>query len=417
MRIITTLFVFIFAASLTILGTESATNIRHPVILVPGDGGSQIEAKLNKSNVVHYLCQKTSSDFFSLWLNLELLVPLVIDCFVDNMRLEYNNVTRLTRNSPGVETRVPGFGNSSTVEWLDPSEASPGAYFHNIAEMFVAKLGYRRGVDLHGIPYDFRKAPNEQKALFSSMRELIENTTRANGRPAVLLTHSMGGPLTLTFLRQQSQRWKDQNVRALVTLAAPWGGAVKALKAFAVGDNLGSFVLSEGTLRDEQRTNPSLSWLLPSPLFWKQNETLVFTPTRNFTMAELPDFFDAISWPTGWEMRKDVEKYVMDHSAPGVELHCLHGYGVHTIDALYYTKNSFPDGYPGFVMGDGDGTVNKRSLEGCLYWSPKFRNSRKMNSGYPVYHQVFPNLDHMDSLRHGQIVEYLRQLFSQKINA
>ncbi|KAF4525963.1 hypothetical protein B566_EDAN000754 [Ephemera danica] len=373
MRIIATLFVFISAASLTILGTDSATNVRHPVILVPGDGGSQIEAKLNKTSVVHYLCQKTSSDFFSLWLNLELLVPLVIDCFVDNMRLEYDNVTRLTRNSPGVETRVPGFGNSSTVEWLDPSEASPGAYFHNIAEMFVTKLGYR----------------HEQQALFSSMRELIENTTRANGRPAVLLTHSMGGPLTLTFLRQQSQRWKDKNVRALVTLAAPWGGA---------------------------RTNPSLSWLLPSPLFWKQNETLVFTPTRNFTMAELPEFFDAISWPVGWEMRKDVEKYVMDHSAPGVELHCLHGYGVRTIDALSYTKNSFPDGYPGFVMGDGDGTVNKRSLEGCLYWSPKFRNRRNMNSGYPVYHQVFPNLDHMDSLRHGQIVEYLRQLFSQKIN-
>jgi lysophospholipase-3 len=76
------------------------------------------------------------------------------------MRLEYDNVTRQTYNSPGVETRVPGFGNSSTVEWLDPSEASPGAYFHNIAEMMVNKLGYRRGIDLHGAPYDFRKAPS-----------------------------------------------------------------------------------------------------------------------------------------------------------------------------------------------------------------------------------------------------------------
>lgn len=50
--------------------------------LVPGDGGSQLEARLNKTTAVHYLCQKTTKDFFSLWLNMELLVPVVIDCWV-----------------------------------------------------------------------------------------------------------------------------------------------------------------------------------------------------------------------------------------------------------------------------------------------------------------------------------------------
>lgn len=50
--------------------------------IVPGDGGSQVEAKINKTSVVHYICQKISDDYFSLWLNMELLVPYVIDCFV-----------------------------------------------------------------------------------------------------------------------------------------------------------------------------------------------------------------------------------------------------------------------------------------------------------------------------------------------
>lgn len=54
----------------------------HSFFLVPGDGGSQLDAKLSKSQVVHYVCEKNSNDYFNIWLNLELLVPIVIDCWV-----------------------------------------------------------------------------------------------------------------------------------------------------------------------------------------------------------------------------------------------------------------------------------------------------------------------------------------------
>ena len=54
---------------------------------MPGDGGSQFQAKLNKTTVVHYFCEKTSDGWFDLWLNMELMAPYVLDCFVDNMKL------------------------------------------------------------------------------------------------------------------------------------------------------------------------------------------------------------------------------------------------------------------------------------------------------------------------------------------
>lgn len=136
-------------------------------ILVPGDGGSQIDAKLDKPSVVHYICQKKTDDYFNVWLNLELLVPLVIDCWIDNVRLYYDNVTRTTTNSPGVTTKIPGWGSSETVEWLDPSHASSGAYFKDIGNALLS-LGYERNFSIRGAPYDFRKAPS--KFTFLSLK-------------------------------------------------------------------------------------------------------------------------------------------------------------------------------------------------------------------------------------------------------
>lgn len=126
---------------------------------VPGDGGSQLEASLEKSDVPHYFCDK-STEYFSLWLNLELLVPFVIDCWVDNMKLVYDNVTRTTRNNDGVRIQIPGFGNTSSVEYVDSSRLPISGYFNVMADQLV-KMGYRRGVDLCGAPYDFRKAPSK----------------------------------------------------------------------------------------------------------------------------------------------------------------------------------------------------------------------------------------------------------------
>uniref|UniRef100_A0A0C9RIY1 PLA2G15_1 protein n=1 Tax=Fopius arisanus TaxID=64838 RepID=A0A0C9RIY1_9HYME len=138
-------------------------NKRSPVVLVPGDGGSQVEAKLNKSSVVHYLCEKTSTEYFNIWLNLELLVPIIIDCFIDNMKLTYDNTTRTTSNTPGVDINIPGWGDPFMVEWLDPSKASPGGYFKDVGNMLVSDLGYVRNLSLRGAPYDFRKAPSNDQ--------------------------------------------------------------------------------------------------------------------------------------------------------------------------------------------------------------------------------------------------------------
>lgn len=84
---------------------------------------------------------------------------LSVCCF---LKLIYDNITRTTQNMPGVTIRIPGFGRSEVVEWLDPSitQSLAGAYFKDIANALVAK-GYARNITLRGAPFDFRKAPSK----------------------------------------------------------------------------------------------------------------------------------------------------------------------------------------------------------------------------------------------------------------
>ncbi|XP_078048857.1 lysosomal phospholipase A and acyltransferase [Augochlora pura] len=374
-----------------------------PIIFVPGDGGSQIEAKLNKTSAVHYFCEKTSNYYFNIWLNLELLVPVAIDCWIDNMKLVYNNVTRTTKNTDGVDIRVPGWGDPFSVEYLDPTKASPGAYFKDIGNILVNELGYVRNQSVRGAPYDFRKGPNENEEFFTKLKDLVIQTYNENQQtPVTLLAHSMGGPMTLIFLQRQSQAWKDKYISSLITLSAAWGGSVKALKVFAVGDDLGAYLLRQSTLKDQQITSPSLGWLLPSKIFWKDTEVLVESHEKNYTLSTLKDYLTDINVPNGWEFRKDNEKYQLNFAPPGVELYCLYGTGIDTVQKLFYKPGISIQGTPQLLPGDGDGTVNLRSLEACKQWQGKQKQK--------IYIQGFPGVDHSGILKNVKVLNYIKTI-------
>uniref|UniRef100_T1J256 Group XV phospholipase A2 n=1 Tax=Strigamia maritima TaxID=126957 RepID=T1J256_STRMM len=369
---------------------------------VPGDGGSQLEAKLNKPSVVHYICKQKTDYFFTLWLSVSSLVPYALDCWIDNARLVYNNVTRTTTSPPGVDIQIPGFGNTSTVEALDPFYPTISGYFKNIADALAAQ-GYTRNVNIRAAPYDFRKAPNELKDYLVKVTALIEDTYTLNGNmPVILVAHSMGSPLMLYLLNKKDQSWKDKYIRAFVTLAGVWAGAVKAMRVFASGDNLGFFVLNALKLRTEQRTSPSLAFLLPSDRYWGSDEILISTDVRNYTIRDLDVFFKSLDYMNGYEMWKDTKDLIYKLNPPGVEVHCLHGVDVDTEERAVYTSGTYPDGSPSFIFGNGDGTVNYRSLSACLSWQGK--------QTQPVYHSTYSQVDHMQILWHVPVINYILKI-------
>jgi hypothetical protein len=46
------------------------------------------------------------------------------------------------------------------------------------------------------------------------------------------------GPFALYWLHQQTAEFKTKYIRSMVNIAAPWGGAIKALRLMVSGDNI-----------------------------------------------------------------------------------------------------------------------------------------------------------------------------------
>lgn len=63
-------------------------------------------------------------------------------------------------NSPGVQSRIPHFGTTTGIEFLDPSTTHVGEYFGAFVQALV-DTGYIRGKSIRAAPYDFRNAPGE----------------------------------------------------------------------------------------------------------------------------------------------------------------------------------------------------------------------------------------------------------------
>ena len=379
--------------------TFAADRNYHPVILVPGDGGSQLEAKLDKPKTVRSICQKQSKDWFTLWLDADLLLPFIIDCWADNMRLKYDPETHKTQNNDGVEIRVPGFGNTSTVEYLGKGILTHhfAYYFHYIVEALV-QLGYQRGVNIHGAPYDFRKAPNEQQEYFKKVVTLIEETYAQNGdKSVILLTHSMGSTMMLYLLNHKSQAWKDKYIRAQVSISGVWAGTVQAMKVFAVGDNLGSPIINSKSFMVEQRTNPSLNWLMPNLKYWS-DDNLVEAQNINITKKNFEEFYKLLKSDHGLGLWHDTKDLIKDLKAPKVEVFCIYSHGLDTVEKLGYYQ--FPDSSLVKIYGDGDNTVNLKSLEACKSWRDKQKQ--------PVHTKSFYRLDHLGILYNDQVVKHVQ---------
>ena len=395
----------VLMSSFSGFGVQEAKDLP-PIIIVPGTGGSQLEGKLNPS--LGILCSRldnmlkvnSSDNWFTLWVSkLELLTK----CFVDYGKLIYDPATHTTSNSKDAEIRVPGFGNTTTVEWLTPDKSSVGRYFYDVVDTLVS-LGYERGTTVKAAPYDFRKAANEHSEYLDNMKNLIESTYSNINRKVILMTHSLGSKLTQYFLSKQSLSWKSRYLDSVIHINPAFAGSVKSVLVYTVGDDLGSRWLSSEAMKEVESTFPSITWLLPSPSIF-QNQSLVKTPSKVFTAFDYDHFFDAANISNGWNMYQDVADLDGEFPAPQIETFIVYGTHVPTVEEVIFDDESM-SGTPKKIMGAGDGTVNLKSLQVYKKWYKE--------QSQPIHVKTFYKAMHMAILQHRPFLEYLTAIISNK---
>ncbi|CAA6657697.1 unnamed protein product [Spirodela intermedia] len=337
----------------------------HPLVLVPGSVGSQLEARLTEGyRPSSLLCgrwartRRDKEGWFRLWFDPALL----------RMTLLYSSELDDYRNAPGVETRVPHFGSTLGLLYRDPHLKHITEYMATLVRS-LEEIGYRDGENLFGAPYDFRYGlaaeghPSKVGAEYlRDLKGLVENATASNGgRPVILVSHSLGGLFVLQLLNRNPPSWRQRFVKHFVALSAPWGGAVRGMLTFASGYSVGIPGLDPLLVRDEQRSSESNLWLLPSPKVFGSSP-LVITPERNFSATEVPEFLEEIGFPEGvLPYKTRILPLVERLPVPKVPVTNIIGTGVKTPERLVYGKEGF-DRQPEVVYGDGDGTVNLASL-------------------------------------------------------
>ena len=246
-----------------------------------------------------------------------------------------------------------------------------------------------------------------ESGYFANLKLLIENTSsQFNDCPVTMVAHSMGGVVSHHFLiNTVTQQWKDKYIHQYITLGAVWGGAIKTLKTLISGDQDHIFKFAKALmLREDERSFPSGYWLLPKGMdtIWKKTQTLVTTPTKQYTAFDLSELVKDLNFEYGLDRYNGVMKSsVQGLPPPNVTTYCLYGSDIDTEESYVY-GGGYPDENPVINYGKGDGTVSLQSLEACRLWAGE--------QLYNVQWHPLNKTDHVGIVRTDRVLEFIKKL-------
>lgn len=206
-------------------------------------------------------------------------------CFAGLVEALIDNSTNpaTVKQKPGLYVTVKGFtpetiknsdcGTSSTEDVIpDIPNPEETANFKLLIHRLKA-MGYRSGLTLQAMPYDFRLATGQDTAS-RGLPTVLLNMKKLTNKKIVILAHSFGNLKAAYGLWSMDQADKDESVHVFLSLAPPFLGAAKPISYLTCGSNEFSFPFHLGidmpTWIRIAGSFPSVFELAPQPSFVTQ---------------------------------------------------------------------------------------------------------------------------------------------------
>ncbi|CAG8551577.1 2759_t:CDS:10 [Funneliformis caledonium] len=214
------------ALDLIVEGVKS----HHPVVLIPGIVSTGLES-WSTSNCSRPYFRKR------MWGTTTMFRAVLLDkeCWTENMKLD--PVTGL--DPPNFKLRA--------AQGLDAADyLFPGYWVWGKMIQNFAAIGYDNN-NMHLAAYDWRLSfynLEVRDQYFSKLKATLELAKKIDGRKSVVVSHSMGGLVTLYFFKwvesptggNGGPNWVNEYIEAFVNIGGPLLGLPKALSALLSGE-------------------------------------------------------------------------------------------------------------------------------------------------------------------------------------
>ncbi len=355
-------------------------------------------------------------------------IPMYADCWANDLTLRYDQNSDQYHDQPGVTTVANG--SLDVVAWQGergqaPSDCTGKPTFgipeYKCLGAVLDAAGYERGVEYDSLGWDWRKAPGDWSAsdpgaYFQTLKREIEAMRERNdGKPVILVSFSMGGPVTAIFLNKfVTAAWKEQNIYRWLSTSGVFGGVQESLVQ-QINYNGSSTIFTMGREASIKlfQSWGSQTWMA-SILAPNDVVVNVTGSAVKYTGKDVGQLYNLIGKP---ELRISSSRcqFWTSEEAPGVETYVFSGSDYPTPQTFEFPARS--DGQPDLLNDavtpvahcvDGDGVATMESLNGV----PQRWAAQPQQGGKKVEIVALPNMSHGNDVFAAEVARKLYQILS-----
>ncbi|CAF1448852.1 unnamed protein product [Rotaria sordida] len=391
-----TRYLLFFLTIIIYIPKISSIDSKSPIIFIPGSFCSLLEVRINTT--LQPSCPiSLHNRWIILWLNLRFFEPEFLTCFHNIFKFIYNSSLNSFENPPGVETRIiynsinDSFLNGLLWEYIELDKF----FFH-----FITNYNYTDGINIHSLPYDFRRGTNKTLLSFNNnLKQLIELTYIKNMNKSIyLISHSTGGSMILFFLSQQSQLWKDQYIHGWISLSGNIAGEIDNIQNLIQGS------LSPILTRDIFQTWDFFAWRLPEPMIYGSERIIIKTPTKNYTSYDMLNFLHDLNAKELSLIYPQASSILASLPAPNVNTYCFYGVNISTPIGYISKSDQFISNQLETIYGWGDGEQDDTTNMSCQLWK------KTMDIKYKLILKGFDRVNHLALVGNDYVIEEIDQI-------